>query len=248
MLNERNGRYAARPAEAPKDLEAVMGLRQQVFRGAAAATDADAFDPICRHVLVEDRCSAQIVAAFRLLVVASGKALDATYSAQFYGLSALESHPGPMAELGRFCLAPGCHDPDILRAAWGAIAAIVAEERVDILFGCTSFPGIATTDHAHAFALLAEKHLGPDKWRPEAKAQHVYPYARELRGLKHDPRLALKAMPPLLRTYLAMGGWVSDHAVIDHDLGTTHVFTGLEVRDVPARRAQSLSRLAQFCP
>ena len=30
-----------------------------------------------------------------------------------------------------------------------------------------------------------------------------------------DPRAALAAMPPLLRSYLGMGGWVSDHAVID---------------------------------
>jgi putative hemolysin len=51
-------------------------------------------------------------------------------------------------------------------------------------------------------------------------------------------------MPPLLRTYLMMGGWVSDHAVIDRDLGTLHVFTGLEIAAVPAGRARLLRRLS----
>jgi putative hemolysin len=47
-------------------------------------------------------------------------------------------------------------------------------------------------------------------------------------------------MPPLLRSYLAMGGWVSDHAVVDRDLGTLHVFTGLEIGAIPAARARQL--------
>jgi putative hemolysin len=51
-------------------------------------------------------------------------------------------------------------------------------------------------------------------------------------------------MPPLLRTYLMMGGWVSDHAVIDRQMGTLHVFTGVEIRAIPAARARMLRALA----
>jgi putative hemolysin len=51
-------------------------------------------------------------------------------------------------------------------------------------------------------------------------------------------------MPPLLRTYLAMGGWVSDHAVVDRDLGTLHVFTGLEIAAIPPGRARALRAVA----
>jgi hypothetical protein len=51
-------------------------------------------------------------------------------------------------------------------------------------------------------------------------------------------------MPPLLRSYLLMGGWVSDHAVVDPDLGTLHVFTGLEIRNVPPSRAALLRGVA----
>jgi L-ornithine Nalpha-acyltransferase len=51
-------------------------------------------------------------------------------------------------------------------------------------------------------------------------------------------------MPPLLRTYLAMGGWVGDHAVVDRELGTLHVFTALEIRAIPEARARLLRGLA----
>jgi len=49
-------------------------------------------------------------------------------------------------------------------------------------------------------------------------------------------KLAMRRMPPLLRSYLLLGGWVSDHAVIDRDLNTLHVFTGVEISRVPAAR------------
>jgi putative hemolysin len=47
-------------------------------------------------------------------------------------------------------------------------------------------------------------------------------------------------MPPLLRAYLLMGGWVSDHAVIDKKLNTIHVFTGLEVSKIPNAKKRFL--------
>ena len=59
-----------------------------------------------------------------------------------------------------------------------------------------------------------------------------------------DPMAALRAMPPLLRSYLGIGGWVSDHVVQDFELGTIHVFTGVEVSRIPPQRAQALRALA----
>jgi len=71
------------------------------------------------------------------------------------------------------------------------------------------------------------------------KAPKVFRFAQRLRR-KPDIKRAMLAMPPLLRTYLMMGGWVSDHAVVDHDLNTLHVFTGVEIAAVPPNRARLL--------
>ena len=92
--------------------------------------------------------------------------------------------------------------------------------------------------------MLRERHLAPRRWLPRVKAPQVFRFARVLRLRQSDPRAAMAAMPPLLRSYLAMGGWVSDHAVVDAQLGTLHVFTGLEIRAIPPARAKLLRAVA----
>jgi len=91
-----------------------------------------------------------------------------------------------------------------------------------------------------AFALLRDRHLAPRRWLPRVKAPAVFRFARRLLPPRPDLAAAMRAMPPLLRSYLAMGGWVSDHAVIDRDLGTLHVFTGLEIGRIPPARLRAL--------
>ena len=41
-----------------------------------------------------------------------------------------------------------------------------------------------------------------------------------------------------------MGGWVSDHAVVDAEMNTLHVFTGVEIGAIPAARARALRLVA----
>jgi putative hemolysin len=90
---------------------------------------------------------------------------------------------------------------------------------------------------------LAAECIGPAEHLPGRKAAEVVDYPR-LAGPVLDRRAALAALPPLLRTYLGMGGWVSDHAVVDRELDTLHVFTCVEVDRVPPARAASLRAVA----
>lgn len=244
MLNLVKGRYRARMAAEADDLDAARRLRTLAFRGPGAAQlDGDGFDAACSHVLVEDIASGDLVCCFRLLRLASGAEIGRSYSAQFYELSALADFDGPMIEMGRFCLHPDWHDPDILRVAWGAMTALVDRDGIEMLFGCSSFHGTETGAYADAFALLRDRHIAPKRWLPRVKAPAVFRFAARLRR-KPDLKRAQARMPPLLRTYLMMGGWVSDHAVIDRDLDTLHVFTGLEIRAVPPGRARLLRAVA----
>ena len=245
VLNLRKGRYAARLAETPDDLVRAQRLRHRAFRGEGTdGLDVDAFDAICAHVLIEDSQTGDLVCCFRLLPLRAGCEIRRSYSAQFYDLAALESFPGPMVEMGRFCIHPDRHDPDILRIAWGAMTAWVDAEGVQMLFGCSSFRGTDAAGYLDAFALLKDSHLAPPHWLPRIKAPDVFRFARSLQAMRPDARRAQTAMPPLLRTYLLMGGWVSDHAVVDRDLGTLHVFTGLEIGAIPPARARLLRAVA----
>ena len=232
-------RYAARLAQGAADIARAQALRGLCFRG-PGIIDRDRFDDRCLHLLIEDRADGALVACCRLMPLRGGSEIAKSYSAQHYELSALEAFEAPMMELGRFCIPPDRHDPDILRLAWGALARFVDENGVEMLFGCSSFKGTEAHEYADAFAMLRERHLAPRRWWPRVKAPGVVRFALDLARRVPDPRRAMATMPPLLRSYLAMGGWVSDHAVVDRDLGTLHVFTGLEIGAIPAARARAL--------
>ncbi|MGR3759089.1 GNAT family N-acetyltransferase [Roseobacteraceae bacterium NS-SX3] len=237
----KKGRYAARLADGREDIAAAQALRTLCFQ--TARPDRDAFDDSCAHVLVEDAASGTLVACFRMLMLAGGADVGRSYSAQFYDLTALADFEGRMVEMGRFCVHPGWKDPDILRIAWGAMTAYVDANGVQMLFGCSSFAGTSTEAYLDAFAMLKHRHLAPKRWLPRVKAPNVFRFAARLRR-KPDAKKAMLRMPPLLRTYLMMGGWVSDHAVVDTHMNTLHVFTGLEIGAIPAARKKLLRTVA----
>ena len=233
------GRYHARAAASEQDMAATLALRGRCFGASGALRDQ--FDDTCTHIMVFDTVQDQLVCCFRMLTLQADE-VSYSYSAQFYDLSALERYDGTMVELGRFCVDPDLHDPDIVRVAWGEMTAYVDANDVRMLFGCSSFAGTDTAPYLDAFALLKARHLAPQPWAPQIKAPDVFRYGDELRR-KPDLKKAMLAMPPLLRTYLLMGGWVSDHAVVDPLMNTLHVFTGLEIGAIPPARKRLLRAL-----
>ena len=246
MTGFAKGRYIARHADGPEDIEAAQRLRYLAFHGASGpGLDHDPFDDICIHILVEEAGSGRLVCCFRILPLAGGGEIGRSYSAQFYELSALAAFEGPLVEMGRFCVDPSARDPDILRVAWAAMTRYVDDNGVEMLFGCSSFKGTDADTYHDAFAMLAARHLAPRRWWPRVKAPSVVEFAKKLRRRKPDAKQAMLRMPPLLRTYLLMGGWVSDHAVVDRQMNTLHVFTGLEIAAIPPARKRLLRAVAQ---
>ena len=236
------GRLRAFEVETDADMARAMALRALAFPADRAGPDA--YDARCGHVLIEDRQSGAAVCTFRLLPLADGAEIGRSYSSRFYRLEGLADFKGPMVELGRFCIHPDHRgDADILRLAWGSLTRIVDRDAIEMLFGCASFQGTEARAHADAFALLHQRHVAPLRWRPRVKAPRIFRLARAL-AMPFDPRRAMAAMPPLLRTYLTMGGWVSDHAVVDQEMGTMHVFTGVEIRAIPPARQRLLRAVA----
>jgi putative hemolysin len=238
MIPLEKGAYLARAAQGQEDMAAVFALRCRCFGAAGGA--ADRFDTSAVHVLVIAACGTP-VATFRVALLQGPQIAD-SYAAQYYDLAALEVYGGLMLELGRFCIHPDYSDPDILRIAWAALTAYVDESGVQMLFGCSSFAGTDPAPYLDAFALLKARHLAPAGLAPHIRAGEVYSYATLLRR-KVDLKKANGAMPPLLRTYLLMGGWVSDHAVVDRVMDTLHVFTCLDIATIPSARKKLLRAL-----
>lgn len=236
------GRLVARLARSAVEVEAAQRLRHLAFvaargRGPVGGRDTDAFDAGAAHLLVSE---GEVPLACCRLTLHRGQSILSGYCAGFYDLSPLLAYPAPMLELGRFCLHPDRHDPDILRLAWAALTRLVDAAGVGLLFGCSSFAGADPQRHRAALGLLCAR-TAPDHWRPGPRAPHRIRLAPCPPGTAAD---GLQQMPALLRTYLSMGGWVSDHAVVDHDLDTLHVLTGVEIAAIPPSRARALRLIA----
>ena len=240
----RIGRYRARFTSSEIDVSAAQSLRYKCFNlSNKVELDVDEFDIPCRHVLVENLESKKLICCYRIMIFDNGKEISNSYSSQFYDLKAIESFPDPMIEVGRFCVQPEINDPSVILTAWAALAQIVDQNQTQLLFGCSSFEGVEKEKYFDSFALLRDRYIAPDHWRPKIKAAQVFCYSKDLID-KVDKKKALLNMPPLLKTYLSMGAWVSDHAVVDLKMKTLHLFTGMEISKIPKSRKQFLLNLA----
>ena len=240
----RIGRYRARFASSQIDVLAAQSLRYQCFNlSNKDELDVDDFDALCQHVLIENLETEKLICCYRILKFDSGKNISSSYSSQFYDLKVIENFTEPMIEVGRFCIDPEVNDPSVVLTAWAALAQIVDYNQTEFLFGCSSFEGIEKEKYFDSFALLRDRYMAPDHWRPKIKAAQVFCYSKDL-IYKVNKKKALLNMPPLLKTYLSMGAWVSDHAVVDLNMKTLHLFTGMEISKIPKSRKKFLLNLA----
>lgn len=230
------------------DLRACQRLRHACFFG-RPGLDSDAFDAACQHVMVRDENGDatgngdRLVGTCRVMIMTDGAALTRSYAALAYDPAPLAHYTRPVMEVGRFCVAPDAAASDVLRLTWGVLTGLVDAHGIGLLTGCSSFAGADPDRHAAALALLADRHRGPVSLRPFVRD---VPHLRldDLAGRRGDRRRAVAGLPPLLRSYLGLGGWVGDHAVIDAAMDTLHVFTALSVDAVPAARARALRALS----
>jgi len=201
-----------------EDIRAAQAMRHVSFVDAAGrAAMADGLDQDAYDALCD-----------HVLIEDTNGRLVGCYRVQFF------------AELGRFCVTSDAADSDVLRIAWGMLARLVDLYGAAILFGCSSFSGIDPSRYAAAFDLLGAKHASP---RISTLADETIGFQTSQKN-PPDRAVALGQIPPLLRTYLSMGGWVSDHAVVDREMNTLHVFTGLEIAAIPPARAKALRAIA----
>lgn len=224
------GKLCVRVARTPQEIAAAMALRFARFGVAADRFDEGAVLVTIGPEAGPAHCS------FRLTLCQSQADVLASYSAQFYDLAQIAGLT-PSVELGRFCMIEGA-SADVLRLAFAAMTRVVDAHQAGLLFGCASFQGAKVAAHLPALHLL-QGHIAPH--HIGKKSPHAVAYDGLSGQVTAD---SLRHVPPLLRSYLALGGWVSDHAVQDFDLDTLHVFTGVEIDQIPPARAANLRALA----
>ena len=105
---------------------------------------------------------------------------------------------------------------------WNGLASYVLERDIQLLFGVASFHGTDPAPLAEALSYLHHEHLAPQDLRVRAQPAHYLDMNLMPREAIDAPR-ALQAIPPLIKAYLRLGGFVGDGAFIDEDFNTIDV-------------------------
>jgi putative hemolysin len=232
----RAGNLGLRIARSPEELDAAQALRYRVFYeelgarpdpvAAASGRDRDVYDAVADHLLVVDhdlghgpRC---VVGTYRLIRREAADAIGRFYSADEYDMDVIERFPGRVLELGRSCVDSAYRGRAAMQLLWRGIAAYIFIHNIDLMFGCASLPGTDVDLLAPDLTYLHSHHLAPPDIRLRALPERFVDMQR-MDPAAIDGRKILTGLPPLIKGYLRLGGFVGDGAVIDHQFNTTDV-------------------------
>ncbi|HEX9810271.1 MAG TPA: GNAT family N-acyltransferase [Alphaproteobacteria bacterium] len=233
----RTGSLEVRLARSEAEILASQRLRYRVFYREMAARpsaemarldrDFDRFDPHCDHLLVFDHSRGDdpelsVVGTYRLIRRPVAARLGGFYTASEFDISKVLALPGEVLELGRSCVDRAHRTRPTMQLLWRGIAVYVFHYRIELMFGCASLAGTDVDAVAGPLSYLHHAHLAPDAFRPRALAAR-YVDMNRLPADAVDPRRALAALPPLIKGYLRLGGFVGDGAVIDEQFNTIDV-------------------------
>ena len=237
-----------RLAETEEDLRASQRLRYKVFAeelGAGGDTvdhvakiESDQFDSRCEHLLLvdENRGSSaddHVVGSYRLMRSQMAKECG-FYSDHEYDLSVLVETGRSLVELGRTCVHPDYRGGAAMLLLWNGLADYVLRNDIEILFGVASFHGTDIESLAQPLTYLHQYHLAPEDLRVRVRSEHFERLDR-IAPDQVETRLAEQQIPPLIKAYIRLGGFVGDGAYIDHSFNTVDVCLMIDTENMSKR-------------
>lgn len=250
------GRYRVKLAETALEREAAQRLRFRVFveEMGAQASDAeraarrewDDFDPYFDHLILETLDPVadpldRVVGVYRLMRDEVAEAGPGFYGAAEYDLGPILRTGRRVVELGRSCVAREHRGGPGMHLLWNGLAAYVLDRGIELLFGVASFPGTDVDGLSEALSFLHHAHLAPPDLRVRARPDHFVEMNRMPEG-EVDVARALRAIPPLIKAYLRLGGFVGDGAYVDGDFNTLDVCVVMDTARMTERYRQFYER------
>ena len=224
-------------AHSQSEILDAQRLRYRVFAGEMGANlpsrtpgvDHDIYDPHCKHLVVRDTQSGEVVGTYRILSPENARQIG-YYSENEFDLTRLQHLRSRLVEIGRSCVHPDYRTGATITLLWSGLAQYMTEQGYDYLMGCAS---ISMADGGHAAASLynrlASEHLGPQEYR-------VFPRCPlPLAALQQD-RPAIT--PPLIKGYLRAGAWICGEPAWDPDFNTADLPILMPMAKVASRYAK----------
>jgi putative hemolysin len=231
--------YTARLATNPAEIRAAQALRFLVFNlelneglesSYHTCLDADPFDDVCDHLLVEDTATGEIVGTYRLQTGLRARSTLGFYSASLFDLAPVVPRARSMIELGRACVHRAHRNFAVLRLLWRGIAAYARDRQARWLLGCSSVHSQDPSVGAAVYRHLCERHLAP----PEFRCGPLPDRACDLATVAAPN----PSLPRLLGAYLALGATIAGPPAIDREFKTIDFLTVLDLEALSPRAVE----------
>ena len=223
------GHYRLRLAASREDLRSAQFLRFTVFnlelnegleQSFATCLDADPFDEVCDHLLVEDSATGQVVGTYRLQTGTTAAAHLGYYSAQEFDLTPFERVRSQVVELGRACVEGSHRNLVVLGLLWKGIASYARDHGGRYLVGCSS---LSTTNPAEGAA--AYRKLQPALAAAEWITRPLPSFTCPLEQVEPHPT----RLPKLLLAYLSLGARICGPPALDREFKTVDFLTMMDL-------------------
>jgi putative hemolysin len=235
--------YSARLAASRADLRAAQALRFEVFnleldeglvQSYDTGLDADPFDEICDHLIVEDTTDGSVVGTYRLQTGQRARDGLGYYSEREFDFSPFEATRGEILELGRACIHARHRNFAVLNLLWKGIGTYARDQGARYLIGCSSFTTQDAAVGAAAYQQLLP-HLAPPAWQTRPRPEFACPLEAVAAPAPRIPRL--------LSAYLALGSAICGPPALDREFKTVDFLTWI---DVQAPAVVAMQRRGRF--
>ena len=235
--------YSARLAAGRTDVKAAQALRFEVFNleldeglvhSYDTGLDADPFDEICDHLIVEDTSDGSVVGTYRLQTGRRARDGLGYYSEREFDFSPFEAARGEILELGRACIHARHRNFAVLNLLWKGIGTYARDQGARYLIGCSSFTTQDAAVGAAAYQQLLP-HLALPAWQTQPRPAFACPLEAVAAAAPRIPRL--------LSAYLALGSAICGPPALDREFKTVDLLTWV---DVQAPAVVAMQRRGRF--
>lgn len=222
------------------DVRESQRLRYRIFAeemGARLDTpepglDIDAYDAYCRHVIVRDQVTREVIASTRVLLDTDARLAGGFYSQSEFDVERLLAASGRILEIGRTCVHPDYRSGAAIGLLWSGLARFIDIRRYQYLIGCASVPmGANGATAIAAYDLLKDKYLLPEAMRVTPKLPLPERQAADV----EQPKASL---PPLLKAYIRLGARIGGEPCWDPLFDCADLFIVLSPAELEKRYAK----------
>ena len=221
------GRYLAKLAQTPAEVESALRLRYEVFNlelaapndNFAAGLEYDKYDAACRHLIVVDRLSNQTVGTYRLNSIESAVNSQGFYA---YNEFSLEDLPikilNQSVEVGRACVAREHRSSKVLFLLWKVLLHHLKYSGKRYFFGCCSLFTQDCEIGAKVYQQFERSGFVHPEVRVRPRPERIFPVNESF------PEAEQIELPSLFNMYLKIGVKICGAPAIDREFGTIDFF------------------------